>query len=228
MQPSAPGVFIVVRAFNEARFIGSTLDALLERWPEVIVVDDGSTDDTARIALERPVWVLRHAFNCGSGTALQTGLEFALRLGARAIVSFDSDGQHDVTEIERVLEPVLTGRAQVVLGSRFLGRTERMPWTRWLVLKAAVLFTRLVSRVRITDAHNGFRAFSAEAARRIRLTQPRMAYASELVDQLQAHRLSFCEVPVTIRYSAQTLAKGQSSWNALRIVYDLLLARLLR
>ncbi len=222
------GVFIIVRAFNEGARLGASLDGLLPRFPDVVVVDDGSSDDTALVALQRPVWLVRHAINCGAGTALKTGMEFALGQGARVLVTFDADGQHDATEIDRVIEPVLAGRADVVLGSRFLGKSERMPWTRWLVLKGGIAFTRLFSRLRVTDTHNGFRALSAEAARRIRLTQPRMAYASELMDQLRVQKLRYCEVPVTIRYTDETLAKGQSSWNALRIVAELVVGRLIR
>jgi hypothetical protein len=96
------------------------------------------------------------------------------------------------------------------------------------VLKLGVHFTRVFSRIDVTDTHNGFRALSRRAAQRIRITQDRMAHASEILEQLIRHRLRFCEVPVTIHYSRSTLAKGQSSWNAVRIVGQLLLGRFIR
>ena len=221
-------IFILVRAYNEGARIGPTLDTLLRRWPAVVVIDDGSTDDTSQVALQRPVWVVRHPLNCGAGAALKTGIDFALAQGAQVLVTFDADGQHDAAEIERVVLPVASGQVDVVLGSRFLGSHTKMPRSRWLVLKGGILFTRVISRLRVTDTHNGFRALSAEAARRIRLTQPRMAYASELMDELRVKQLRYCEVPVTIRYTQDTLAKGQSSWNAVRIVADFLFGRLIR
>jgi glycosyltransferase involved in cell wall biosynthesis len=223
-----PGVFIIVRAFNEGPRLGPTLDALLPRYPSVVVVDDGSSDDTSRVALQRPVWLLRHPINSGGGAALKTGLDFALQQGAQILVCFDADGQHDQEEIPAVIEPIRSGRADVVLGSRFLGRSENMPLSRWLVLKGGIIFTRVFSRIPVTDTHNGFRALSAEAARRIKLTQPRMSYASELIDQIRVQGLRFCEVPVTIRYTQETLAKGQSSWNAVRIIGELIHGRLTR
>ena len=173
-------------------------------------------------------WVARHVINCGQGAALQTGIDFALRHGAKVIVTFDADGQHSYDEIPNVIAPVEAGEADVALGSRFLGKTIDMPKMRKWVLKAGILFTRVVSRIKVTDVHNGFRAFSRDAAQRIRITQNRMAHASEILDQIRNAGLRFKEVPVTIRYSAETMAKGQSSWNAVRIAFQLLLGRFVR
>jgi polyprenyl-phospho-N-acetylgalactosaminyl synthase len=217
-----------VAAYNEGRRLARTLDGLRALCPRVVVVDDGSADDTADVALRHDVWVLRHLVNCGQGAALQTGIDFALARGAEVVVTFDADGQHDADEIGRLTEPVLAGRADVALGSRFLGRAVGMPWSRGLVLKLGVLFTQVFSRIRVSDTHNGFRALSRSAAARIRITQDRMAHASEILDQVRQHGLRYCEVPVTIRYADETLAKGQSSWNALRIVGQLVLGRLIR
>jgi glycosyltransferase involved in cell wall biosynthesis len=225
---AAARTWVVVAAYNEERRLGKTLGGLCAVCPNVIVVDDGSADGTERVALEHPVWVLRHVVNCGQGAALQTGIDFALRQGAEVVVTFDADGQHAADEIARLAEPVLSGRADVALGSRFLGRTVGMPWGRRLVLKGAVLFTRVFSRVRVTDAHNGFRALSRKAAQSIRITHNRMAHASEILDQVRQRGLSFCEVPVTVHYTDETMAKGQSSWNSLKIVGQLLLGRIIR
>jgi glycosyltransferase involved in cell wall biosynthesis len=222
------GVWIVMAAYNEGPRLGQTLGGLRPLFPRVIVVDDGSIDETTAVALRHDVWVLRHVINCGQGAALQTGIDFALARGAQVIVTFDADGQHDPAEIGSLTEPVLAGRADVALGSRFLGRAVGMPWSRGLVLRAGVLFTRLFSRVRVSDAHNGFRALSRAAAAAIRITQNRMAHASEILDQVRQHGLRYVEVPVTVRYAAETLAKGQSSWNAARIVGQLVLGRWIR
>ena len=221
-------VWVVVPAYNEAARLDETLTGLCACCANVVVVDDGSTDDTSAVALRHPVWVLRHPVNCGQGATLQTGVDFALRQGAEFLVTFDADGQHDAEELARLVEPVRSGRVEVALGSRFLGQAVGMTWHRRLVLKLGVLFTWLFSRIRVTDTHNGFRALSRRAARLIRITHNRMAHASEILDQIRLHRLSFCEVPVTIRYTAGTLAKGQSSWNSLRIVGQLLLGRVVR
>jgi len=201
------------------------INSVAEFSVTIVVVDDGSSDATFDIARTFPVWVLRHPINCGQGAALQTGIDFALSQGAHAIVTFDADGQHDPNEIPRMLEPVLSGKADIALGSRFLERTTNVPWTRRLLLRAAILFTRLTNGLKLTDTHNGFRVFSRRAAETIRIRQPQMAHASEILDQIAKYRLSYVEVPVTIRYTAETLAKGQSSWDAFQITGHLLAGR---
>jgi glycosyltransferase involved in cell wall biosynthesis len=219
------GAYIVVPAYNEGPSILKVARELRACYPHVVVVDDGSTDDTSEAARAAATYVLRHPVNRGQGAALQTGIEFALRRGARFIVTFDADGQHCIEDIPAMLEPIWRGECEITLGSRFLGRAENIPGTRRLTLKLAVLFTRLINRVDLTDAHNGFRGFSHRAARHIHITLDRMAHASELIDQIRLSGLPFREVPVRIRYTPYSLAKGQSARGAVRIVLQYLLGR---
>jgi glycosyltransferase involved in cell wall biosynthesis len=227
---SPPGdLWIVIAAYNEEPRLGATLKGLRERgYNNIVVVDDGSSDRTMEIAAASGVWALRHIVNLGQGAALQTGISFALNRRAATIVTFDADGQHDPDEIPRIISPVRDGTAEVALGSRFLGKAENIPLMRKLVLKGGVIFTRLFSGIHITDTHNGFRAFSSAAAQQLKIRQNRMAHASEILDQIQTLHIRFVEVPVTIRYSVETMAKGQSSWNALKIVAQLILGRFVR
>lgn len=227
--PSEPQVWVVIAAYNEQPRLGETLRRLLAcGYRNVAVVDDGSRDATYQVAMDAGVWVLRHLVNLGQGAALQTGIAFALERGADVIVTFDADGQHDPAEIESMTAPVLRGDVDLAIGSRFLGTAENIPFARKMVLKGGVLFTRLFSNIKVTDTHNGFRAFSRAAAGKMKITQNRMAHASEILDRIREHDLRFVEVPCTIRYSAETMAKGQSSWNAVKIVLQLFLGRLVR
>lgn len=219
--------WILIRAYNEAPRIAATLRDVCEHYRNVIVVDDGSKDGTAEVALRYPVWVLRHPVNCGAGAALETGLAFARKKQAEITVCFDADGQHDVRDVPGLLRTMQTTSADIVCGSRFLGEHEGMPWSRRLVLRLGIWFTRLHSGLRVTDTHNGLRAFSRRAADLIRVTHSDMTYASEIYDQIRRHGLSYAEAPVHIRYSEETLAKGQSSSNAIRIAGKLLLGRFL-
>jgi len=220
--------WIVVPAYNEGRRLTVTLRGLRRAYENIVVVDDGSRDETSRTALAEDVWVLRHPLNCGQGAALQTGIDFALAQGADAIVTFDADGQHCVEEIADLIEPIRSGQAEVVLGSRFLGRAVGIPWMRRLLLQAGVIFTRLFSQIRVTDTHNGLRAFSRTAAERIRIHENRMAHASEILHQIRLLDLKYVERPVTIRYTAETLTKGQSSWNAVAILSQFIVGRFVR
>ena len=227
--PGRDDVWIVIAAYNEATRLPDTLRKLLAAgWGNVVVVDDGSADNTYELAAGFPVVRLRHPVNCGYGAALRTGAEFALKQGAEVIVTFDADGQHCPGEIEQVIGPIQSGSADVTIGSRFRGSYHGMPVHRWLILRLAAWFTRLTSGLRITDPHNGYRAFTASAARRLQLTQPRFAYASEFIAEIARLGLRFTEVPVTISYTEDTLQKGQQSLGAIRISADLLVARLLR
>ncbi len=221
-------LWIIVPAYNEAARIALTLQTLLPLYPNVVVIDDGSRDATRQAAHEAGAWVLRHEVNSGQGAALQTGIDFALLQGAEYIVTFDADGQHDPEDIAKLLAPLMEGKAEVALGSRFLGQTVNMPTTRKLILKAGVLFTRIVSNIKVTDAHNGLRAFTREAVSKLQLVQDRMAHASEILDQIRQLQLRFVEVPVTIRYTADTLAKGQTSMQAVKIAGELLLGRMIK
>lgn len=212
----------VIPAYNEEQVVAEVVTAVLPMVDEVIVVDDGSRDATALRAAGAGARVAVHLINRGQGAALQTGMDLALRRGADIIVHVDSDGQHSPHQIHALIAPIVAGSADVVLGSRFLDQTSNVPRLRRLVLKAGGVFTRIVSGLAITDPHSGFRALSRPAAQKIRLRQDRMAHASEFLQLLSRHKLRYQEIPVTIRYTDYSLARGQSSWNAIRIVIDLI------
>ena len=233
-QSATPGqcdtVHVVVPAYNEAALVGSVVMELRRRYSHVVVVDDGSSDNTREAASRAGAVTLRHCINRGQGAALQTGLRYCLQYGAQCIVTFDADGQHDCRDIEALTGPILTGKVDVTLGSRFLdsGSAEGLTWPRRLLLKAAVRFTRIMSRVRVTDAHNGLRAFSRRAAERINITVDRMGHASEIVDQVRDMGLPFTEIPVHIRYTEYSRAKGQTGLAAVSILIGYFLGRLRR
>lgn len=223
-----PQCFVVVPAYNEAERIGRTLESLLAVASSVVVVDDGSADNTAEVALRYPVWVLRHPVNLGQGAAIQTGITFALRQGADDVATFDADGQHDPSDLIRMLQTLRESGADYALGSRFLGRAEGIPFTRKVMLKAAVWYTRIMSGIHVTDTHNGIRLMTRRGAERIHITMNRMEHASEILDQIARSGLRYIEVPVTIRYSQASLAKGQKSTAAIRMGLRILAERVMR
>lgn len=222
-------MFIIIAAYNEQEVIEQVAGEVRTHWPNVVVVDDGSTDATFEAAQRSATHVLRHVINRGQGAALQTGIEYALRRGAQYIVTFDADGQHRPEDISAMISPIAEGRCAITLGSRFLSRRAvNLPWARRVLLRLAVAFTRLVNRMPVTDAHNGLRCFSRRAAQQITITADRMAHASELIDLIRRTHLPVEEVPVEIRYTEYSLAKGQSSAAALRIVFHYLMSRISR
>jgi glycosyltransferase involved in cell wall biosynthesis len=219
-------IWIVIPAYNEGEVIRSVVAGLREKYSNIVLVDDCSTDETGSAAAETGAVVLRHAINLGQGAALQTGLKFAVARGADYVVTFDADGQHRVEDIAVLMDVHRRKNSDITIGSRFLGSTQNLPTLKKMVLKLAVLFTRMTSGLQLTDAHNGLRLFTGRAAKMISITQNRMAHASEIVDQIQRLRLKVAEAPVTIIYTEYSIRKGQKLSNAFNILAELFVGRL--
>ncbi|MBI4090630.1 MAG: glycosyltransferase family 2 protein [Candidatus Komeilibacteria bacterium] len=215
---------IVIPAHNEARNIEATLRSLRKAgYAHIVVIDDGSEDATSLTA-RRSAIVLHHAINRGMGAALETGTAWALAHGAECIVHFDADGQHRADEVSRVIAPILAHKADVVLGSRYL-QPSQTPWTKkYLLHMPALALQTILTGMHLTDVHNGFRALSRRAAQLIRIRQDRMAHASEIISEIQHHRLRYVEVPVTIAYHEY----GQGFAAGLKIYGDLILKKILK
>ena len=210
--------WIVIPAYNEATALGRVVAPLLEMGYSVVVVDDGSTDQTTKVAETTGANLCQHKVNLGQGAALRTGIGFALQQGAHFLITFDADGQHSVSDIPNLVAPIQAGSADVALGSRFLesGHALEIPRSRLALLKMAVIFTRLSTGLQVTDAHCGIRAFSAEAGRKVRITENGMAHADQILRQIVEQGLRWIEVPVTVIYTPYSLAKGQRLSGLLR------------
>jgi glycosyltransferase involved in cell wall biosynthesis len=212
------GTWVVIAAYNEAAVIEGVVASVVEAGWNVVVVDDGSSDATVERARSGGGIVLRHAINLGQGAALQTGIDYAVRRGARNIITFDADGQHDPADIPTIVEAL--EKHEIVLGSRFLGHVEGATQRRMAMLRAAVMMSNRLAGLKLTDAHCGLRGFRATVAPKLRITQDRMAHASELLKKIQSSGASFVEVPITVRYTEHSKAKGQSGFQAIRILFD--------
>ncbi len=213
----------IIPAYNEVTRIAAAVRDARGFVDAVVVVDDCSRDATGERAREAGAIVLRHVINRGQGAALQTGTAYALNiLGADVLVHFDADGQMQGSEIPLMIEPIVKEEADIVFGSRFLGKQANMPMSRLLSNRLAKWFTLCISGIDLTDTHNGFRALSRHAAQEITITLDRMAHASQIQDLVKVKRLRYTERPVTITYSSETLAKSPSSMRAFGIVKDIL------
>jgi len=216
---STSDIHVVIAAFNEAKVIRGVVGEVAAQGYAVVVVDDGSRDDTAASARMPGVTVLRHAVNLGQGAALQTGIEYAVRRGARHIVTFDADGQHSCADIPELVAALATH--DVALGSRFLGKpVVGASRGRRILLRSATALSNRMSGMTLTDAHCGLRAFRASAAPALGITQNRMAHASELLRKIRTSGLRVVEVPVTVRYTEHSMRKGQGGLQAIRILFD--------
>jgi len=212
------GTWVVIAAYNEAAVIEQVVASVVQAGWHVVVVDDGSGDATRDRARAGGATVLRHSINLGQGAALQTGVDYAIRRGARAIVTFDADGQHDPEDIPTIVDALADH--DIALGSRFLGTVEGATQRRMVLLRAAVMMSNRLAGLKLTDAHCGMRGFRATAAPRLRITQDRMAHASELLKKVQSSGLTYTEVPITVRYTEHSKRKGQTGFQAIRILFD--------
>jgi polyprenyl-phospho-N-acetylgalactosaminyl synthase len=218
-----PETWVVIPLYNEGTVIGDVIREVRKVLPDVVCVDDGSTDDGRAQAIDAGAVVIRHAVNLGQGAALQTGLTYALRdPEAEYFVTFDADGQHQVTDAEAMVDILRKGEVDVVFGSRFLEESTKPGIGKRLFLRMAVVYTNLSTKVHLSDAHNGLRALNRKAAQTLDIRQDRMAHASEIVSQIGAAKLRWTEHPVHILYTDYSRSKGQSMFNAVNIVVDLL------
>ncbi|MCU1329565.1 MAG: glycosyltransferase family 2 protein [Bryobacterales bacterium] len=225
MSPILSEAWVIVPAWKEGAVIRQVVEEVRPHVRQIVVVDDGSPDDSGAQALAGGAIVLRHCVNLGQGASLQTGIDYALLHGAEYIYTFDADGQHSPDSLALMARTMEERQVDVVLGSRWRGHAEAIPPLRRLMLKAAVIFTRAHSGLNLTDTHNGLRLFTRSAAQKLRITQARMAHASEILDQIGLAKLSYAEAPVTIRYTEYSLAKGQKISGMFRILADIFYER---
>jgi glycosyltransferase involved in cell wall biosynthesis len=221
-------VWLVVPLYDEAAVIADVVEQARSVFPKIVCVDDGSRDASADRAEQAGAAVVRHPVNLGQGAALQTGFEYALGDPAmRYVVTYDADGQHQIHDVEVMLERIRRGDVRVVFGSRFLDERTEASALKKLVLRAAVAYTNLTTGTRLTDAHNGLRVLDRDVVARLDITQNRMAHASEIVSQIGSMRFGgarvrYSEEPVHIIYTDYSRAKGQSLWNAVNILAELI------
>lgn len=229
MSSKYSNVAIIIPAYNEGSVIQHTIDAIPQYFPHVIVIDDGSKDDTCDRVSQTRARLVKHPINLGQGAALQTGIDMALCDPAvEYIVTFDADGQHRIEDVEAMLSYATEHGTQVVLGSRFLGKAINMPATKRIILKAAVWFSNVTSGVHLTDTHNGLRVIHRSAAEQMKLELSDFSHASEIVERIGQKHFSYAEVPVTIVYSEYSRGKGQSMINAVNIAFDALLRKVIK
>lgn len=220
---------ILIRAYNEATVIKKTINEVLENWfKNILVVNDWSRDDTLQkiqSIKNENIIILNHLWNRWAWAALETWFEYIRRYwDIDYVVTFDADWQHDVEDIKKIEKYLVKHeKVDVLIWSRFLTTKQVwMPIVRKIILKLWIIFTVLVSNIKLSDSHNGFRVFRRKVLDDIHLTIDWMWYASELVDIISSKKIPFMEIPVNISYSEYSLNKWQKNWNAIRIAFKII------
>ncbi len=215
--------WVVVPMFNEAAVVGAVVRDLVREFQFVVCVDDGSTDGSAEAALATGAHVVTHPINLGQGASLQTGFDYALLDPEMTeVLCFDADGQHQIDDAHAMIAMLRAEDLAIVTGSRFLDQRTELSFLKRLTLRTAARVSRLTTGKALTDAHNGLRVLRRDVLETVRITQNRMAHASELVDLLAATGLPWREHPTHIVYTDYSRSKGQSLLNGVNILVELL------
>ncbi|MDR0900591.1 MAG: glycosyltransferase family 2 protein [Methanobrevibacter sp.] len=220
------GIFIVVPAYNEEKSVGNVIEEIAKLNYKVILVDDGSKDNTNKIAnsikdkFPNNIFIYKHVLNRGLGAALNTGMYASLRRNAKYVVTFDADGQHAVEDIAKVIKPLINGEADVVIGARPF---EDMPKSKNFANSVMNLLTRIFYRVNVKDSQSGLRAFKAEVIPKLKIISQGYGVSSEFIREIRRNNLKLKEVTITTIYTPETQAKGTNALVGLKILFKMIL-----
>lgn len=224
-------IYFVIPAFNEGKAIDKVIENLIKKnYSHLILIDDGSKDNTFKIINDyakkyKNIVPLSHVINRGQGASLKTGINYALKQEeCKYIVTFDSDGQHRISDLENLITPLEKNRCDIAIGSRFLKKesTILVPRKKQILLKGALLVTIFLSSIKLTDTHNGYRVMNKKAAKNIDITMDGFEHASEIIDEISKKKIRYEEVPVFIDYTTYSKAKGQKISNSIKILFKII------
>ncbi|MBR4447393.1 glycosyltransferase family 2 protein [Methanobrevibacter sp.] len=212
--------YVVLPAYNEATRIQPVIEAIAEKGYNMIIVNDGSTDNTLEVITESKrkypdkIHIYSLIINRGVGVATQTGFDAVLFFNPKYVVSMDSDGQHSADDLDNVIKPLVTGEAQAVIGVRPL---QDMPFSRNFANKVMNILTRIFYKVNVSDSQTGFRAITRDALRKIDINAKGYLISSEFIREVNDNGIPFVEVPIQTIYTPETQAKGTNAKEAIKI-----------
>jgi len=200
-------VIIGIPAFNEEKNIGQLIVNLKKKYDHVLVCDDGSSDTTSNIASEMGAIVVKHSQNQGYGSAIKTIFSESKKIDCDILITFDADGQHQISEIDDILKPIMDNTADIVIGSRFLGKTKNLPKYRKFGIKTITGLTNIMTGSNISDSQSGFRAYSQKVLQEIFPTESGMGISTEILIKAIKKKMRITEIPITITYDNNTHSK---------------------
>jgi len=217
-------IVVGIPAHNEEKTIGMVVASARNFADLVVVCDDGSTDGTATVASKHGAMVEKHSSNLGYGRAISSLFSIAQRLHATVLVTLDGDLQHDPSALPSMVRPILSGQADIVIGSRFLlPRTiERIPPVRMLAISVVSKLVRLLSGTKISDAQCGYRCYNQLAIRVLRPVCRGMGASTEIIFDALRAKLRVVEIPVLVRYEGLTTSEKNPVLHFLEVIFTTL------
>lgn len=224
-------LLIGIPAYNEEPILAKVLNSLPRKISaiskiSVLVVDDGSSDKTALIAEKNGALVARHLLNRGLGGALKTIFEFALDNQYDFLVTMDADGQHQSSDLKKLIKPVIENKTDVSIGSRWL-KKGNAPLLRIIINKFANILTFIMFGIFSSDSQSGLRVFNKKSLSKIKIQTDGMEVSSEILREISKNKLKLIEIPISAIYTDYSQKKGQKLENAPNVILQLIL-RLLR
>ena len=217
--------YVILPAYNEETRVQPVIENIAEKGYNMVIVNDGSLDNTLEVLKESKrkypdqIFIYSHPINRGVGMAMQTGFEAVLRYDPKYIVNMDSDGQHSVDDLDNVLEPLVSGRAEAVIGARPL---KDMPLSRNFANAIMNLLTKIFYHVDVSDSQTGFRALTADALRKIEINARGYLISSEFIREINDNKIPFEEVEIKTIYTPETQSKGTNTKEALKILLQMI------
>lgn len=221
----SPKVIAAIPCFRTKDYIGDVVSKAKKHVDQVVVIDDGSQDSTAEVAIAAGALVRSHDTNKGYGVAIRSCFEVASMLDTTVLVILDGDGQHDPDDIPKLLAPITQGKADLVIGSRFLRRKVSMPRYRKFGIKIITCLFNLWSTVRVSDAQSGFRVYSRKIFGGLSLSEKGMSVSIEILEKIRRRRMTIVELPISCRYANSTICIG-AIWHGFCVALAVLKIRL--
>lgn len=219
-------VYILIPVFNEEKKIKGVVSDLSKYFVNIVAVNDGSTDSSRDILESLDVTLLNHSINLGQGAAISTGFKYIQNLmNAKAVVTFDADGQHSVEDAKAFAKEILSCDEEVIFGSRFIKNKANIPFLKKIALSIVVLFTNRFSRTKLSDAHNGLKAIKKDSLKKIDITIDGFGFESQIIHQVSKKNMTYKELPTNTIYTSYSKNKGQKLINGLIILEDLFKSR---
>ena len=198
-------IIVGIPAFNEEKNIAVVITQLKKIVDKIIVCNDGSTDLTSKIAEELGVIVINHEKNLGYGAAIRSIFLKSKDLDGDILVTFDADGQHRIDDINKVINPIINGKSDLVIGSRFLDESEKeVPKYRKVGIKVITKITNATIKKQLTDSQSGFRAYSKKVLTELNPSDAGMGISTEILIKASSKNFRISEVPIKITYSGDT------------------------
>lgn len=225
---ATPKITVIIPAYNEEKTIQQVIREVKSYTENIIVIDDGSTDNTRKMAEQEGAIIYHHIINRGLGGALSTGIQAALLGEADIFLTFDADGQHRAEDIPKMIKPIIEEEADIVIGSRLLNLSKNMPVFRKLANHIANAITYILFGIKTTDSQSGLRCFNKKTAQLIDIKTNSMEVSSEIIKEIKNHNLKFVEVPIQAIYTDYSLSKGQNFILGLKTFIKLIILKLFK